>query len=220
MKKLLAITVSILFIFLVVSFPCYAGNKGGNKVLSAAETVAIGDVLNGCYKKGNGQFRILTGTDRCLPSEMPIFWNLTGPAGPQGPQGPAGAQGPVGQQGLAGPQGPAGAQGLPGPAGPTGMEVTYVQEHTETLSEGASRGTAAAFCESGDAVITGGCDISGDDLQWVLQKTLPLFNVLTAEDPRNPKDGWSCTYSYINFLGSRIPLAQIKAIVICADITP
>jgi hypothetical protein len=191
---------------MTISLPCYAGNKGVNETLSATQTVVTGDVLNGCYKKENGQFRLVISTDQCLPSEMPISWNLTGPAGPQGIQGPIG---PQGAQGTTGPQ------GLPGPTGLTGMEVAYVQVNTKTLS--GAYGTVDVFCESGDAVISGGCDISGNDPQWVLQKTLPLFNITTIEDPSNPKDGWSCTYN--NVFGFRTPSIQIKAIVICTDLT-
>jgi hypothetical protein len=205
MKKLLAITVSILFILMATSFLCYAGKKKENASSPAAPTVVAGDAIHGCYKKENGQLRIVVSTGQCLPSEKPISWNLAGPAGPEGSEGPAG------------PQGPAGQQGPPGPTGLTGMEATYIYETTQGI-EGMPYGTVDVFCESGDAVITGGCDISGSDPQWVLQKTLPLFNILTADDPRNPRDGWSCTYN--NVSGLRVLPVQIIAIVLCADLTP
>jgi Collagen triple helix repeat (20 copies) len=216
MKKSLTITIPLLFVLITVSFPTHAGNKNGNEVLSTAQIVVTGDILNGCYKKEKGQFRIVSNADQCLPSEMPISWNLTGLAGPEGPQGPAGLQGLTGPQGL---QGPAGPQGAQGPAGPTGMEVTYVQENTRMLL-GEPFGTVEAYCHRGDVVISGGCDIDAGDPQWVLQKTLPLFNVVSPEDPRNIVDGWSCTYNYINVYVSRILPVQTKAIVICADLTP
>lgn len=241
MKKLSVIILSILFIFSATSLFCYAGN---------ATSVIAGEILYGCYKKENGQLRLVNNTDQCLPSEMSISWNQKGAAGPQGPEGPAGAQGPVGLQGSVGPPGAAGPQGsagLPGPAGPpgsigpqgptglpgpagiqgpmgqqgpagpTGMEVTYTKENIQAIA-GVPYATVDVFCDSGDMVISGGCDINDLNYPWALQRTLPLLNVATADDPRNPRDGWSCTYN--NVSGLRTPAIQIKAIVICADLTP
>jgi hypothetical protein len=247
MKKLSVIILSILFIFSATSLFCYAGN---------ATSVIAGEILYGCYKKENGQLRLVNNTDQCLPSEMSISWNQKGAAGPQGPEGPAGAQGPVGLQGSSGPPGTAGPQGsagipgpvgvqgpagppgsigpqgptgLPGlagiqgpmgqqgPAGPTGMEVTYAKENNQTIA-GVPYATVDVFCDSGGMVISGGCDINDLNYPWALQRTLPLLNVATADDPRNPRDGWSCTYN--NVSGLRTPAIQIKAIVICADLTP
>jgi len=246
MKKVSVIILSILFIFTATSSLCYAGNA----TLSTTTSVITGEILYGCYKKENGQLRLVNSTDQCLPSEMPISWNQKGAAGPQGPEGPAGAQGSGGLQGSAGPPGTAGPQGsagLPGPAGPpgpvgpqgptglpgltgiqgpkgqqgpagpTGMEVTYTKENIQAIA-GVPYATLDVFCDSGDMVISGGCDINDLNYPWALQRTLPLLNVATADDPRNPRDGWSCTYN--NVSGLRTPAIEIKAIVICADLTP
>ncbi len=40
--------------------------------------------ISGCYKKVNGQLRILTKGSKCLPSESSISWNQAGPPGPAG----------------------------------------------------------------------------------------------------------------------------------------
>ena len=228
MKKVSVTILSILFIFTSTSSLCYAGNA----TLSTATSVITGEILYGCYKKENGQLRLVNNTDQCLPSEMSISWNQKGAAGPQGPEGPAGAQGSGGLQGSAGPPGAAGPQGsagLPGPAGiqgpmgqqgpagPTGMEVTYTKENIQTIA-GVPYATVDVFCDSGGMVISGGCDINDLNYPWALQRTLPLLNVATADDPRNPRDGWSCTYN--NVSGLRTPAIQIKAIVICADLMP
>jgi hypothetical protein len=222
MKKLSVTILSILFILTSISSLCYAGNATS----SATTSVMAGEILYGCYKKENGQLRLVNNTDQCLPSEMSISWNQKGTAGPQGPEGPAGVQGaaglpgPVGSQGIAGLPGPAGIQGLmgqQGPAGPTGMEVTYAKENIQTIA-GVPYATVDVFCDSGDMVISGGCDINDLNYPWALQRTLPLLDVVTAADPRNPRDGWSCTYN--NVSGLRTPAVQIKAIVICADLTP
>jgi hypothetical protein len=40
--------------------------------------------IYGCYKKNGGQLRVVDNGSRCLPSEVPISWNQSGPAGPSG----------------------------------------------------------------------------------------------------------------------------------------
>ena len=39
------------------------------------------NVINGCYQKNNGQLRVLVAGAQCRPSEVPISWNIQGPAG-------------------------------------------------------------------------------------------------------------------------------------------
>jgi hypothetical protein len=79
-----AITPLIIFIFmLTTSFPC----------LGQDENITI----HGCYKKNNGQLRIVDDPSECNPSEISMFWNQ---AGPQGPQGEAGTDGQDGLDGL------------------------------------------------------------------------------------------------------------------------
>ena len=41
-------------------------------------------VLNGCFKKVNGQLRIVSSPSQCNPSEVAISWNIVGPQGPTG----------------------------------------------------------------------------------------------------------------------------------------
>ncbi len=38
-------------------------------------------MIYGCYKKNKGQLRVVGQGSKCLPSEIPISWNQTGPAG-------------------------------------------------------------------------------------------------------------------------------------------
>ncbi len=45
------------------------------------------DVIYACYKKVNGQLRIVKDASKCRPSELPISWNQIGPPGPEGPAG-------------------------------------------------------------------------------------------------------------------------------------
>ena len=116
MKKVLVTILSILFIFPATSLFCYAGNA----ILTTTTSVITGEILYGCYKKENGQLRLVSNTDQCLPSEMSISWNQKGTAGPQGPEGPAGLPGSVGLQGAAGPPG---SGGLQGPTGLPGHSV-------------------------------------------------------------------------------------------------
>ncbi|MGE5237484.1 MAG: hypothetical protein ACM3ON_01640 [Chloroflexota bacterium] len=85
-------------------------------LLVVSVCIAEQGVINACYKRDNGQVRVIDGAQGCLPSEVFISWNAVGP------------QGPAGEQGLPGPAGAAGAQGLTGeqgPPGPAGYIRTY-----------------------------------------------------------------------------------------------
>ncbi len=62
-----------------------------------------GSTIQACMQKQEGMLRVVSDASQCRPSEIPISWNVQGPAGPQGPQGPVGLQGPVGPQGPIGP---------------------------------------------------------------------------------------------------------------------
>jgi hypothetical protein len=82
MKKTIVAIVAILTLYAIAVSPSY------------------GQAINGCYKKKNGQLRILTNPgDVCRPSEVAIQWNETGDKGDPGEQGPAGEPG---EQGPAG----------------------------------------------------------------------------------------------------------------------
>jgi hypothetical protein len=65
--------------------------------------------IKACYKKVNGQLRLVKDFAECHPSELPISWNQMGPPGPTGPQGPIGLTGPTGPTGPQGPPGEGGA---------------------------------------------------------------------------------------------------------------
>ncbi len=62
--------------------------------------------IYGCYKKHEGDLRIVKHPKLCRHSEIPISWSKLGPQGPAGPQGPQGLPGPEGPQGPQGPAGP------------------------------------------------------------------------------------------------------------------
>jgi len=79
MKKTLKITFSLLaaLVFMATAFPCNAEkNKYG---MQAPQE--IGDTIYGCYKKTNGQLRIVNGPEDCNPSELPVSWSNTEGAG-------------------------------------------------------------------------------------------------------------------------------------------
>jgi hypothetical protein len=113
----------------------------------AANHARDNSVIQACKLKMTGALRAVTDPSKCTRREVPLAWNVQGPAGvagptgpqgakgdagpagqqgergaagPQGATGPQGAQGPAGAQGSAGPQGAAGAQGPAGPQGPPG----------------------------------------------------------------------------------------------------
>jgi len=58
------------------------------------------NTIFGCYKKNEGQLRIVDQAGKCLPSEIPISWNKVGQSGPPGAQGLAGPPGPEGPSGI------------------------------------------------------------------------------------------------------------------------
>lgn len=81
--------------------------------------------IRSCYRKANGALRVVDHLNECEANELPLTWNVEGPAGldgAAGPAGPAGATGPAGPPGPAGANGADGAVGPPGPAGPPGPE--------------------------------------------------------------------------------------------------
>jgi Collagen triple helix repeat (20 copies) len=105
-------------------------------VVSGTGELCLGaeNELFGCFKKLNGQLRLVNDLKECNASETPVTWSQTGPMGPQGPQGdqgqtglqgPRGDQGPTGAQGSKGDPGPAGSPGPQGPKGepgPSGLQ--------------------------------------------------------------------------------------------------
>jgi hypothetical protein len=115
MKKCIPIMCGMALVFLIFSW---------------TETLCLGaeNDLYGCFKKVNGQLRLVDDLKECNAAETPVSWSQIGPMGPQGPQGdpgPAGVpglQGPKGDQGLTGPLGPQGPKGEPGTAGSPGQQ--------------------------------------------------------------------------------------------------
>ena len=47
-------------------------------LLGMVSTASAADVINGCYLKVNGQFRIVTSPKRCLPSERAVSFVSAG----------------------------------------------------------------------------------------------------------------------------------------------
>jgi hypothetical protein len=83
----------------------------GTALLLAGAGVAAmssSNQINACYKPSNGSIYIVgQGSKQCAcqPHDVPISWNVRGPAGPPGPPGSAGPQGARGPAGAAGPAG-------------------------------------------------------------------------------------------------------------------
>jgi hypothetical protein len=99
---------------------------GGALAAVAANRAGDSSVIQACKLKMTGALRVVSDPSKCTRREVPIAWNVQGPAGapgtagPQGAKGDTGPAGPQGERGAAGPQGPAGAQGAQGPAGAQG----------------------------------------------------------------------------------------------------
>ena len=84
-----------------------------------------------------------------------------GPQGPAGPKGPAGAAGPAGPAGPPGPPGAPGAPGATGATGPAGAGISGLHLVTEVTDIDATNyKTVAAFCPTGERVISGGVRVN------------------------------------------------------------
>src|SRR5262249_47493531 len=109
LPRLLAMLAGLAVLAATASFTALATSS------SAADT----SVIHACRGKVHGLLRVVSAPSKCTRRELPISWNIQGPAGPGGPPGP---QGPKGDPGPSGPQGPQGERGQAGPQGPTGPQ--------------------------------------------------------------------------------------------------
>jgi len=82
--KSLAIFLVVLISIIVTDVTCYGAE----------------DVIYGCYKKVNGQLRVIKDPGQCRPSEALTSWNQTGPQGPSGPEELKDPPGPTGTAGT------------------------------------------------------------------------------------------------------------------------
>ena len=91
-KLLMTLVCCLVMVLAIVPLASAKGPKGP----SGPAEEPTDELIYGCYKKNNGQLRIVENPGQCRPSELPISWNQVGPQGPAGPQGPEGPQGPPG----------------------------------------------------------------------------------------------------------------------------
>ena len=72
MKKvvLTVFTMTALLCFIATSLPSYAGKK-------SVQVPADDGFIYGCYKKVNGQLRVVDGPESCRPSEGSISWKAS-----------------------------------------------------------------------------------------------------------------------------------------------
>ncbi len=149
---------------------------GATSLVGAQALLQVPDangVVHTCYKKDNGQWRVVNDATDCLPSEVSLDLNQLGPAGPKGDtgvgatgatgtQGATGATGTQGATGTSGTQGVAGATGTvgaTGPAGPTGLVgatgVTGATGATGPIGPVGATGPAGGSGSSGASGTTG-----------------------------------------------------------------
>jgi len=129
------LSLGLVFLLLVVPLAAFASDP----------------VLNACVNPGSGNVRIVSDSTDCHANEVPVQWNITGPAGPAGPAGPSGPAGPAGP---VGPTGPAGATGPAGPQGPAGTSAggpPYVWVCTPANYFSGSNTNAAIFVFNGSS---------------------------------------------------------------------
>jgi hypothetical protein len=72
-------------------------------VIAMHSLSASAQTINACYQKNEGQLRKVNVPADCRPSEIPVSWNMQGPAGPKGDKGEKGDKGDKGDPGTGGP---------------------------------------------------------------------------------------------------------------------
>ena len=78
--------------------------------------------IQGCYKKGNGQLRVVESSANCHRSEVAISWSEKGQKGDPGAAGAPGSPGTSGTSGVNGKDGLPGKDGVDGKDGPPGLQ--------------------------------------------------------------------------------------------------
>jgi len=156
-KLLLTLTYCLVVTLAIVPFSFAKSPKGP----SGPAEEPTDELIYGCYKKNNGQLRIVKDPGQCRPPEVPITWNQLGPVGPTGPQGEPGATGatgptgPQGEPGAAGATGPTGPTGAEGPEGPAGPDPRFGSD-TNWAAAGQGR-----ECTLGEIILTAGAVANG-----------------------------------------------------------
>src|SRR5512139_865400 len=141
-KLLLTLTYCLVVTLAIVPF-AFAKNPKGPSGPAEGPT---DELIYGCYKKNNGQLRIVKDPAQCRPPEVPITWNQIGPVGPTGPQGEPGATGAMGPTGPTGPE---------GPEGPAGADPRFGSD-TNWAAAGNGR-----ECTLGEIILTAGSVANG-----------------------------------------------------------
>lgn len=192
-------------IFLVAMFSMssvmYVSAHGGDVTL-----------IHACVSSRSGTIRIVTATTTCDVRETSLDWSIQGPKGDKGDKGDMGLAGPQGSQGPQGVQGPAGPQGPQGPQGEPGLPAALnVYRNVVPFTVPAEiDGFAAASCDPGDQLISGGFGIGITNSAYVPK-------VVTSA-PTNV--GYYGTWEVHVFnMDSPLPV-DVTAIAICVDTTP
>ena len=147
LPRLLKVAIAVAVLACAGSLAAVATTRG------AAES----NVILACRAKVTGLLRVVSDSSKCTKRELPISWNIQGPAGSAGspgPAGPAGAQGPKGDQGIPGVKGD---KGDTGPAG--GIAGRHVVEAFDVSSNGFAQ--QIVQCPTGQVPTGGGSAISG-----------------------------------------------------------
>jgi hypothetical protein len=165
-----------------------------------------GDVtlIHACVNTRFGAVRIVSATTTCDASkETALDWDIQGPMGPQGNKGDKGDTGPAGPQGPQGEQGPQGVPGLPS------VLNVYRNVTPFTVPAGID-GFAAASCDPGDQLISGGFGIGITNPAYVPK--------VVTNAPTNV--GYYGTWEVHVFNMDSPEPVNVTAIAICMDSAP
>lgn len=149
-------------------------------VVAVASAIAVGvgvaratvpdanGVFHGCYALDGGALRVIdtgNGETCAAGTEVPLDWNLAGPAGPKGPAGPAG---------------PGGIQGAQGAPGTDAASAAYERVTSTFSTDGNGKGSGDANCPNGKLALGGGVLVQADVHA-------------TTSRPKDDGSGWSVT---------------------------
>jgi hypothetical protein len=173
-----------------------------------------GDVtlIHACVNSRSGAIRIVGANTTCDVRETSLDWSIQGPKGDKGDKGDMGLTGPQGSQGIQGVQGPAGPQGpqgLQGEPGLSGVLNVYRNVVPFTVPAGID-GFAAASCDPGDQLISGGFGIGITNSAYVPK--------VVKSAPTNV--GFYGTWEVQVFNMNSPQPVDVTAIAICVDTTP
>lgn len=163
-------------------------------------------VIYACKGERSGSVRLVKAGEACLRGEVPVSWNVVGPAGPTGSPGSPGTNGADGADGATGPAGPDGPAGPAGPAGASGVAGLVRTDASVpadwTAIAASDTRTVSLGCNAGEHIISGGV------------ANLPVGLLVVTSYPEST-DSW--LIEVVNALTVPLNGSAVEASWVCAE---